>query len=87
MCKECDQGSEVVQQIVFHGDVGEDFIHQRRENYCIHSRAVEQFHPDKHFDLENLSFPFYFVRNLVDIEQLYSKPQKYAVLAIVNMDW
>ena len=70
LCKECDQGAEVVQQIVFHGDVGEDFIQQRREKYCIHSKAVEQFHPDEHFDLENFGFPFYFGRDLVDIEQL-----------------
>ena len=81
LCKECDQGADVVQQIVLHGDVGEEFLQQRREKYCIHSKAIEQFHPDNHFDLENLTFPFYFGRDLVDIEQLSSKPQKYAVLA------
>ena len=81
LCKECDQGADVVQQIVLHGDVGEEFLQQRREKYCIHSKAIEQFHPDNYFDLENLTFPFYFGRDLVDIEQLSSKPQKYAVLA------
>ena len=70
-----------LQKNVFHGDVRDDFLKQRREKYCIHSKAVEQFHPDKYFDLENLSFPFYFQRDLVDIKQLSSKPLKYPVLA------
>ena len=37
LCKECGQGAEEVQQIVLHGDVGEEFLHQRREKYCIHA--------------------------------------------------
>ena len=35
LCKECDQGAEVVQHIVLRGDVGEEFLKQRREKYCI----------------------------------------------------
>ena len=72
LCKDCDKGAEVVQQIVLHGDVTQEFLQQRRDKYCIHSKAVEQFCPDKHFDLENMSFPFYFGRDLVDLEQLSS---------------
>ena len=42
---------------------------------------MEYFGPHKQFDLANLNFPFYFGRDLVDLEEISSKPLKSAVLA------
>ena len=62
-------------------DIEQSFLANIETNYCIHCKACAQFKPTDIFPLEDQLFPWYFGRDMVDIQVISKKPLLCAVLA------